>query len=151
MARSLEQSHSPKVQDIQPSQACNGRQGTAGQDQTLSMDEVFLRSQTVWNRKKDKVPRRTKCKADSGIFKNSDVWEFRGKKKCIQFEHNEHLQTLYCLIRFGCWSTIRTYKMSNLKPHYICEATVLHYMTLYYSPKASGCRDLVHPLCIGTV
>lgn len=68
MARGLEQSHGPRVQDIQPSQACNDRQGTAGQDQTLSMDEVFVRSQTA-----DKVPRGTKCKADSGIFKNSDV------------------------------------------------------------------------------
>lgn len=73
MARGLEQSHGPRVQDIQPSQACNDRQGTAGQDQTLSMDEVFLRSQTARSREKDKVPRGTKCKADSGIFKNSDV------------------------------------------------------------------------------
>lgn len=31
-----------RVQDTQPSQACNGRQGTAGQDQTLKMNEGFF-------------------------------------------------------------------------------------------------------------
>lgn len=30
------------VQDTQPSQACNGSQGTAGRDQTLKMDEGFF-------------------------------------------------------------------------------------------------------------
>lgn len=47
MALGLEQSHSPRVQDSQAPQACNGRQGTVGQDQTLKMDEFFPRSPTT--------------------------------------------------------------------------------------------------------
>lgn len=41
MAPGLELPPGPTVQDSQPPQACNDRPGTAGQDQTLKMDEFF--------------------------------------------------------------------------------------------------------------
>lgn len=54
-------------------QVCNDR---PGQDQTLKMDEVVPRSQTVENRGGAGGGGRTKCKKHSGIFKNSGVGEF---------------------------------------------------------------------------
>lgn len=77
MAVGLKQSPGPKVQDSQPPQACKDKLGTVGQDQMLKMDEFFVEVTERTERKrmeeKDKVPRWTKCRENSGIFKNIGV------------------------------------------------------------------------------
>lgn len=63
------------VQDTQPSQACNGRQGTAGRDQTLQMDEgvFFFRSRSAWNRESE---RRTTTRGNTVQNTLRDLLEF---------------------------------------------------------------------------
>lgn len=73
MAGVSEWSHTPRVLDIQTSQACNGRRVTVGQDQTLEMDEVSFRSTTAGNQKDRKVTLAQKGRVDPGGFKTSDV------------------------------------------------------------------------------